>query len=257
MMQITINLQLADRYTSASQKARVMSEGWVNSEAYCPSCGYNRLQKYESGRPVADFYCAKCHEEFELKSKKTVIGSRIVNGAFLTMIERLTSSLNPNLFLLNYDISDHIVKNFIIVPKHFFIPEIIEKRKALSPTARRAGWIGCNILINNVPQSGRIFIIQDRIVQPQSEVLSNWQKTLFLRDEADFKSRGWLLDIMTCIDKLAEKEFSLNQLYNFENELSRKHPENRHIKAKIRQQLQILRNKGYLEFSGQGHYRLI
>ena len=40
------------------------------------------------------------------------------------------------------------------------------------------------------------------------------------------------------------------------NELSKKHPDNRHIKDKIRQQLQVLRDKGYLEFSSRGNYRL-
>lgn len=29
------------------------------------------------------------------------------------------------------------------------LSKIIKKRKALAPTARRAGWIGCNILIQN------------------------------------------------------------------------------------------------------------
>jgi type II restriction enzyme len=38
--------------------------------------------------------------------------------------------------------------------------------------------------------------------------------------------------------------------------LSNKHQDNRHIKEKIRQQLQILRDKGYLEFLERGRYRL-
>jgi type II restriction enzyme len=32
------------------------------------------------------------------------------------------------------------VNNFFVIPKYFFIPEIIEKRKPLSETAKRAGW---------------------------------------------------------------------------------------------------------------------
>ncbi|HDT15115.1 MAG TPA: hypothetical protein ENN55_02790 [Firmicutes bacterium] len=34
------------------------------------------------------------------------------------------------------------------------------------------------------------------------------------------------------------------------------HPENRNIKPKIRQQLQFLRDKGYLYFEGKGRYVL-
>ncbi|HHD16183.1 MAG TPA: restriction endonuclease, partial [Euryarchaeota archaeon] len=36
----------------------------------------------------------------------------------------------------------------------------------------------------------------------------------------------------------------------------RRHPNNRHIKAKIRQQLQILRDENIIEFIGNGLYRL-
>lgn len=43
----------------------------------------------------------------------------------------------------------------------------------------------------------------------------------------------------------------------FEDVLSKKHPDNNHIKDKIRQQLQILKDKGILELRGRGHYRKI
>ena len=69
-------------------------------------------------------------------------------------------------------------------------------------------------------------------------------------------AKGWVLDIMTCIDKIGKREFFLDEVYKFENELKLLHPENRHIKDKIRQQLQILRDKGYLDFVSRGFYRL-
>jgi type II restriction enzyme len=31
---------------------------------------------------------------------------------------------------------------------------------------------------------------------------------------------------------------------------------NRHVRQKIRQQLQVLRDRGYLEFKGKGRYRV-
>ena len=46
-------------------------------------------------------------------------------------------------------------------------------------------------------------------------------------------------------------------LYNFENYLKIKHPENNNIQAKIRQQLQELRDKGYLKFTNRGNYEVI
>ena len=67
--------------------------------------------------------------------------------------------------------------------------------------------------------------------------------------------RGWLMDIMRCVDKIAHEIFSLDDLYKFSEELTVKHPDNHNIPAKIRQQLQFLRNKGFIEFIGRGRYR--
>ena len=240
-MNIALDTHLADAYRSPSQKARVLTEGWVHGQAYCPNCGKVSLEHFENNREVADFYCDECHEEFELKSKKTYLGNKIMDGAFEAKIRRLNSATNPNLFILNYDNATLTVKNFLVIPKHFFTPKIIEKRKALSPTAERANWVGSNILLESVPLSGRIYLIKNNIIEPQHEVFAAWRRTLFLRETPDLKSRGWLLDVMTVIEKLGVKEFSLSQVYKLEDALARKHPDNKHVKDKIRQQLQVLR----------------
>jgi type II restriction enzyme len=255
-MQTAFNKKLAENYTSPTQKVRVLSENWVQSQVYCPNCGRLTIEKYGNGRPVADFYCPTCGEDYELKSKKTAFGVKIVDGAYRTMIARLRENHNPNLFLLNYNWSTLEVLNLLVVPKHFFIPNIIEQRPPLSPTVRRARWIGCNILLEGIPQSGRIYLVKNRVVELKDIVLAGWRRTLFLRDEKDQKAKGWLMDIMGCIDKLSQHEFNLADIYKSEPELSKKHPVNRHIKAKIRQQLQVLRDNGYLEFTSRGNYRL-
>jgi len=255
-MNLSFNTELAGEYTSQSQKIRVLTEDWVDRQVYCPNCGYLDIDKYENNKPVADFFCVNCREDYELKSKKDSIGSKIVDGAYRTMIERLQCMNNPNFFLLNYDLINFSVFNFLVIPKHFFVPDIIEKREALSQTARRAGWVGCNILLQSIPQTGKIYFIKDKQVEPKEKVLAEWQKTLFLREETEINAKGWLLDTMMCIDKLRHKNFSLNEVYAFENELSKKHPDNLHVKDKIRQQLQVLRDKGYLEFTDRGNYRL-
>jgi type II restriction enzyme len=251
-MKLSFDTQLADNYTSQSQKARVLSEAWVDSAIFCPNCGHLDIDKYPNNQPVADFYCSNCKEEYELKSKQDGIGVKIVDGAYRTMIERLQSSNNPNFFLLNYDLKGFEILNFLVIPKHFFVPE----RKPLSPTARRAGWVGCNILLNHIPQTGKIFFVRNGQVEAKEKVLSDWKKTLFLRDEKEISAKGWLLDTMLCVEKIGHKDFSLDGMYAFENDLSKKHPDNRHIKDKIRQQLQVLRDKGYLEFTSRGNYRL-
>ena len=256
-MRLNFDIHLADKYKSPSQKVRILTEEWVNRETYCPNCGQLDIDKYPNNQPVADFYCSNCREEYELKSKQNTVGAKVLDGAYRTMLERLRSSSNPNLFLLNYDLSNLKVTNFFVIPKHFFIPEIIEKRKPLAQTARRAGWVGCNILLNYIPQTGKIFFIRNRQIERKEKVLAEWKKTLFLREEKEPKAKGWILDIMNCIDRLNKKEFFLHEVYNFEKELSSKYPNNRYIKDKIRQQLQFLRDRRYLEFLGEGRYKLI
>ena len=133
-MCLTFDTTLAEKYSSLSQKMRVLTEAWVDKSVYCPNCGQCEIENYPNNQPVADFYCTKCNEDYELKSKKNSVVTKIVDGAYSTMIERLQSSDNPNFFLLNYDLADYSIKNFLVIPKHFFVPEIIEKRKPLAPT---------------------------------------------------------------------------------------------------------------------------
>lgn len=255
-MNLSFDIKLANEYISSPQKIRVLTEDWVNRQIFCPNCGNLDINRYGNNKPVADFFCSNCKEDYELKSKKESIGNKIVDGAYRTMIERLRSTNNPNFFLLNYDLGNFSVLNFLVIPKHFFVPGIIERRKALSKTARRAGWIGCNILLQSIPQTGKIFFVKNRQIEQRENVIANWQKTLFLREEKEIGAKGWLLDIMNCIEKLENKEFSLDEVYGFENFLSKKHLENKHIKDKIRQQLQILRDKGYLKFISRGIYKI-
>jgi len=254
-MSLNLYSSIADTYNSNSQKIRVLTERWVNEYIYCPSCG-NNISEYENNRPVADFYCLKCNEDYELKSKKDKIGKKIVDGAYSTMIERLQSDSNPNFFFLNYDKNSFDVANFIVIPKYFFVPEIIEKRKPLSSTARRAGWVGCNILLDTIPESGKIFYIKDGKEESKNKILDNWNKISFLKKTTSLKSKGWILDIIKCIDKIDKNDFNLNDIYQFEKYLKIKHPENNNIQAKIRQQLQILRDRDYISFKSRGKYKL-
>ncbi|WP_352288477.1 DpnI domain-containing protein [Psychrobacter sp. GW64-MNA-CIBAN-0177] len=251
-MNLNFNKNLAANYKSPSQIIRVLSEDWVSNQSYCPNCNAQPLAEFTNNQPVADFYCANCHEEYELKSKKAKLSNIINDGAYDTMIERINSDNNPSFFFLTYS-QEYRVNNFLIIPKQFFQPDMIIKRKPLSVTAKRAGWVGCNIDLRKVPESGKVFLVKDQQVIPRDNVIEQFQKTLFLRQQSQ-QTRGWTLDIWQCIDKL-DANFSLNQVYAFADLLKLKHPENNHIKDKIRQQLQVLRDKGIVEFIGRGHYR--
>jgi hypothetical protein len=242
-------------YQSPSQSARGWTETWVRRWVFCPNCGNPKIHQFKSNRPVADFFCDSCSEEYELKSQKNKFGGKVLDGAFRTMCERLAASNNPNLLLLNYDLKSFGVTNLFVIPKQFFVREIIEERKPLAATARRAGWVGCNVLLSQIPKSGKVFFVRNGQLEPKESVLAQWKKTLFLRDE-EVEARGWLIEVMKCVELVGKREFQLDDVYAFEGRLSQLYPENRHVRPKIRQQLQVLRDKGYLDFVSRGYYRL-
>lgn len=66
---------------------------------------------------------------------------------------------------------------------------------------------------------------------------------------------AWEREIFQCVDEIESGIFKLSQIYLFEARLQSKFPRNHHIKDKIRQQLQNLRDIGLIEFVEPGIYR--
>ena len=255
-MDLNLDISIADGYHSGSQSARVLTENWIYNNMFCPRCGNAKLEHFENNRPVADFYCSECGNQFELKSKNGTIGKKVPDGAYDTMISRINSDSNPDFLFMGYSLSSMSVNSLIVVPKYFFHPDIIEKRAPLSDTARRAGWTGCNILLDKIPIQGRIRIISDGIISDKEEVVNKTALSSNL-EVKNIASRGWIFDILRCVNSISENVFTLEQMYAFEEALSKKYPDNHNIKPKIRQQLQMLRNRGFIEFVGDGTYRKV
>lgn len=244
---------VANWLKSPSQKIRKMTEFWASENIYCPSCGDSIIQ-YSNNKPVADFYCEKCREDFELKAWKSgKFSNTVMDGSYKTMIERLESSTNPNFFVLQYNKNLEIL-NYVLIPKYFVRPENIIPREKGIPN--RPNYIMCNISLVWIPESGKIFYIKDKEFLEKEAVLTSWEKTCFLQN-SKWEAKGWLLDIIQCIESLWKRDFTLDEMYAFESTLKQKHPENNFINDKIRQQLQVLRDKGYLEFKGRGIYSII
>ncbi|MBP3499094.1 MAG: hypothetical protein J6J97_03280 [Akkermansia sp.] len=137
-MNLTFNTALIQGYKSPAQIARRLTEDWLARNMYCPICGAESIQTAEPNAPVKDYVCQNCRAQYELKSKKSTTArfmSSVVDGVYRTMIQRITSLDNPSFFFLHYD--RYQVNNLIIVPRCFFIPDIIQKRKQLKETAAR------------------------------------------------------------------------------------------------------------------------
>lgn len=211
-MELQFDLSRAAGYKSSAQKARVLTESWMADNMYCPHCGNEKIEHFSNNAPVADFFCPSCGCQYELKSKSGAFTHKLSDGAYDTMIKKITSNENPDFFLLSYSKKEYIVQNLAFVPKHFFVPQIIEKRNPLKPTARRAGWTGCNIIIEGIPKQGIISIIdKGKIISPK-KVISQVKKSMLL-ETSNIDARGWIFDILNCVNSISTKEFTLKEVF--------------------------------------------
>lgn len=62
--------------------------------------------------------------------------------------------------------------------------------------------------------------------------------------------------IIQIVNDRSSINFSIDELYEAADYFSVLFPRNRHVKEKIRQTLQQLRDDGFLSFQGEGHYQL-
>lgn len=97
--------------------------------------------------------------------------------------------------------------------------------------------------------SGRVFI--DEL---SSEDIYN---KIYERIPMIQEGTSWKNDVKNVVKSLPSNNFTLEDVYLYENQLQALHPNNLHVKDKIRQQLQFLRNEGFIEFVDKGLYRKI
>jgi type II restriction enzyme len=313
-MNLSMTGSLADRFKSGSQKAGNVTEAWGAENFYCPNCSSPKLDWLKPGTKASDYKCPACGFWYQLKSKKSRIGKSVRDGAYGAMMEAIKEDRAPSYFFLHYEItppppqrggegrgevaqlnsphpaSGHLlpvergegmlwsVRNLLLVPSFAFPPSAIIKCPPLSPTARRAGWVGCNFDLNRIPGDARIAIVMEKQIVPEKEVREKFKKVKPLK-ELSVKERGWTLDVLNIVRRVVESrrrgdeslskksnqrlltssptnEFTNEDVYAFADELEQLHPDNRHVRDKIRQQLQVLRDAKLLIHVGSGLWRL-
>lgn len=244
-----------DNYTSGSQRARVSTEPWGEANLYCAACDSPKIRSLPTGTHAVDFACPSCASRYQLKSSARKFGTRVIDGAYAAMHRAILSDRTPNLFFLRYKLPELTVESVLLIPRFAFSLSCVEKRNALSPTARRAGYVGCYFVLDRIPADARIPIVQDGQPISTSKVRKTYEKLRPL-EKLNVQKRGWTLDVLQIVKGLNRKEFSLREVYDQEEELAKLHPNNTHIRDKIRQQLQVLRDLGLLRFLGGGDYQL-
>lgn len=254
VMRLELDFGLAAGYKSPPQRARVVTEGWFAANMYCPACPSPRLVRAQANTRVVDFQCELCGAEYQVKAKSGPLGWRLRDAAYEPMIERARANRSPHFAFLVYEPEHWRVRGLLLVPGHFITPDVIERCPALSHAARRAGWVGCNILAKRIPQDGRLAAVEEGRVVPTDQVRAGWQRFADLA-KAKAEQRGWTVDVLRCVRTLGAGEFTLREFYKqFGQELASRHPDNRNVEPKIRQQLQVLRDRRVLRFLGRGRY---
>jgi len=92
--------EVFNSYKSNSQRIRVLTEGWMGKNMFCPACSNPTINAFQNNTPVADFFCQRCNQRFQLKSQKNKLGKTILDGAFEKMIESIQKNVRPNFFLI-------------------------------------------------------------------------------------------------------------------------------------------------------------
>ena len=254
-MRLQMPIEFAAGYSSGSQRTRVVSEAWGERNLYCANCPSADLRRAAPNTQAIDFTCPQCESPFQLKSQSHPITARITYAAYGAMRQAIVENRTPNLVILHYDPARWEVENLILVPRFVFSLSLLERRKPLGPTARRRGWVGCNILLVNIPPDARITIVENGEVASPAAVRERYSRLRPL-EKLGHEARGWTLDVLNVVRALGREEFTLAQVYARGEELQRLHPQNRYVEAKIRQQLQRLRDLRFVEFLGRGSYRL-
>ena len=259
-MNLQLDPSVAVRFRSPSQIARLVTEDWASRNLFCIACSSTRVGAEPANTPVRDYKCPECGAIFQLKSKKGRFGGVVTNSAYDRKLAAIRAGAVPHYAFLEYSKSTWTVDRLFVVPGHFISPAVIQPRAPLAGTARRAGWVGSNILLGQLPAEARVSVVDKGTVRDLADVRSDWRRFDFLGSDTR-ASAGWGAQAFNCVKTIqaesGDREFTLQGFYSrFESELSALNPDNHNIRAKIRQQLQVLRDGGAISFLGNGRYRI-
>ncbi len=223
-------------------------------QGYCPAC-LSHLEPTRANAKAIDFGCPQCSIQYQLKSTKAPIGPRVPDGAYTTMVEAVRSDTCPALVLMHYRKVDWSVQNLIVIPSFALTEQAIIPRKPLAPTARRAGWIGCNIDLSRIAPQARVNVVKQGVARTPNEVAGSYALLKPLQS-INVGQRGWAMAVLNGIQTIGLTNFTTQQAYQLEGIMMKLFPDNRNIRPKIRQQLQVLRDMGIIVHLGRGKWKL-
>ena len=151
----------------------------------------------------------------------------MTDGAYTAMVAAIREDRTPNLLLMRYALATWEVRDLLLIPSFMFSESAVIKRPPLAATARRAGWVGCNIDLHRIAPEARIAIVITRsnpakrdesapsssgesresqsrltaaatIIVPPEEVRAKYKRVKPLKD-ISVAQRGWTLDVLNVV----------------------------------------------------------
>lgn len=245
---------------SHSQRARVATEQWAVENLFCPRCEADALRPLRAGQKVSDFTCADCSLNVQLKAKRGAFRSAFANSAYKPKLEAIRARELPDYALMSYSLAEWAVTDLTFLPGHFITEERVEARKPLGPHARRAGWIGSTVVLRDLPPDAFVRVIDEGTARSSATVREQYARFAWLK-ESKAESVGWTTDVLRevrAVAPLVGVTFTLAEIYErAEERLAAAYPANKHIRDKVRQQLQLLRDRGFIRFDGRGTYTVL
>lgn len=235
----------------------MITERWAEETLYLLNCDASWIEAHRPGKQVEDFCCPSCDRRTQLKATRGGHGPTVSNSAYDPKMDAIEANQAPDYAVLGFDPDRWRVTDPYIVPGHFTTPRVVGKRAPSSEDARRSGWAGSNIRLEQIPGAGRIQLVENGDAIDPDVARGKFAETAFLTG-GDAEARDWTTAVRDCIDDRSVEpgdRFELAVVYGFEDRLAEMYPDTQHIRPKIRQQLQALRDQEVLEFPGGGDYR--
>lgn len=112
--------------------------------------------------------------------------------------------------------------------------------------------LGLRYIHGYKPRTNRQKLLEEAV---NSRLAADLEFEATLRGRESAWGRTWSGDVSAVIELLPE-QFTLAQVYAYEDALARAHPDNHHVQSHIRHNLQLLADRGIIEFvDRRGTYR--
>ena len=203
-MNLLLNPATAEGYKSSSQAARRITEEWATDNLHCIACPSDLALSLPANTPVQDYMCPKCGANHQLKIENGAFGQVVQNSAYEPKMAAIADGRVPHYAFLQYSRATRRVTDLSVVPAHFISPAVIQQRRPLSNKARRAGWVGSNILLGRIPLDAQVVMVGGGTVSAPDEVRDDWRRYAFL--QADERSTGgWGADVLSCVRTIQQE----------------------------------------------------